>query len=109
MINVQEITSVNEIDTFIQNNRLSMLYVSQEDCNVCHAIYPKLKELLNNYPEIKLAHIDAGQVEAVAGKLLIFTVPTIILFFDQKEYLREGRFVQFEQLEARLEQLYNAV
>ncbi|MGM1021987.1 MAG: thioredoxin family protein [Bacillota bacterium] len=109
MINVQEITSVDEIDTFIQNNRLSMLYVSQDNCNVCHAIYPKLKELLNNYPEIKLAHIDASQVEAVAGKLLIFTVPMIILFFDQKEYLREGRFVQFEQLEARLEQLYNAV
>ncbi|QNR69715.1 MULTISPECIES: thioredoxin family protein [Paenibacillus] len=109
MINVQEITSENEIDSFIQDNRLSMLYVSQEDCNVCHAIYPKLKELLNNYPEIKLAHIDASQVEAVAGKLLIFTVPTIILFFDQKEYLREGRFVQFEQFEARLEQLYNAV
>ncbi|WP_289372439.1 thioredoxin family protein [Paenibacillus silvae] len=109
MINVQEITSVNEIDTFIQDNRLSMLYVSQDDCSVCHAIYPKLKELLNHYPEIKLAHIDASQVEAVAGKLLTFTVPTIILFYDQREYLRDGRFVQFEQLRARLDEVYSAI
>ncbi|MEK4730414.1 thioredoxin family protein [Paenibacillus sp. FSL L8-0641] len=109
MKDVQEITSTKEIDTFIQSNRLSMLYVSQEECNVCHAIYPKLKELLSNYPEIKLAHINATQVEEVTGKLLTFTVPTIMLFFDQKEHLREGRFVQFEQLEIRLQQLCNAI
>ncbi|OKP89156.1 thiol reductase thioredoxin [Paenibacillus sp. P3E] len=108
-MNVQEITSVGEIDTFIQNNRFSMLYVSQEDCNVCHAIYPKLKELLSNFPEIKLAHVDARRVGEVAGKFLIFTVPTIIMFLDQKEYLREGRFVQFEQLERKLQQLHNVI
>ncbi|MHA0858392.1 thioredoxin family protein [Paenibacillus sp. CMAA1364] len=108
-MNVQEITSVEEIDPFIQNSRLSMLYVSQEDCNVCHAIYPKLKALLSNYPKIKLAHIDASQVEEVAGELLIFTVPSIVMFLDQKEYLREGRFVQFQQLERQIQQLYNAL
>ncbi|OKP91021.1 thiol reductase thioredoxin [Paenibacillus helianthi] len=108
-MNVQEITSVGEIDTFIQNNRFSMLYVSQEDCNVCHAIYPKLKELLSNFPEIKLAHVDARRVGEVAGKFLIFTVPTIMMFLDQKEYLREGRFVQFEQLERKLQQLHNVI
>lgn len=108
-MNVQEITSVGEIDTFIQNNRLSLLYVSQEDCNVCHAIYPKLKELLSNFPEIKLAHVDARRVGEVAGKFLIFTVPTIMMFLDQKEYLREGRFVQFEQLERKLQQLNNLI
>ncbi|CAM3352766.1 thioredoxin family protein [Paenibacillus taichungensis] len=108
-MNVQEITSIKEIDTFIQNNRMSMLYVSQENCNVCHAIYPKLKELVSQYPEIKLAHIDARKVKEVAGKFLIFTVPTIMLFQGQQEYLREDRFVQFAQLELGLQQLYNAM
>lgn len=109
MIDVKEIKFVHEIDPFIEYNRLSMLYISQDDCSVCHAVYPKLKELLSHYPKIKLAHINANQVEAVAGKFLIFTAPVIILFYDQKEYLREGRFVQFEKLRVQLDQLYKAI
>ncbi|MEC0182431.1 thioredoxin family protein [Paenibacillus peoriae] len=109
MMEVQEITSIEEIEPFIQKNRLSILYVSREDCSVCHAIYPKIKELLRNYSEIKLAHIEASQVAEVAGKFLIFSVPAIIVFLDQKEYFREGRFVQFDRLATQLQQMYSMI
>ncbi|ADO56596.1 MULTISPECIES: thioredoxin family protein [Paenibacillus] len=101
----KELLSIEEIDAFIQNNRLSMLYFSQENCNVCHSVYPKLKDLLTKFPSIKLAHVDTSNVEEVVGKFLIFSVPTIIMFIDQRESFREGRFVQLGPLAARLQQL----
>ncbi|WP_313957949.1 thioredoxin family protein [Paenibacillus xylanexedens] len=93
----------------MQDRSLVLLYVSQEDCTVCHAILPKLKTLLTDYPHIQLVQVDAQQVPEVAGQFLIFSVPTLIMFYDQKELFREGRFVQFESLEKRIDQIYNAI
>ncbi|MGP0580389.1 thioredoxin family protein [Paenibacillus polymyxa] len=104
-----DLTSIQEIESFIGSNPLSMLYVSQDDCNVCYAIYPKLKTMLNLYPKLALAHVDASQVEEITGRFLIFSVPTILVFLDGREYLREGRFVQFEQLKKQLQLLSDEV
>ncbi|AHM66170.1 MULTISPECIES: thioredoxin family protein [Paenibacillus] len=108
-MSVVELTSIEEIDSFIEINPLSMLYVSQEDCNVCHAIYPKLKTMLKLYPKLALARVNASQVEEITGRFLIFSVPTILIFLDGREYLREGRFVQFEQLKKQLQLLSDEV
>ncbi|WP_343224591.1 thioredoxin family protein [Paenibacillus sp. ACRSA] len=93
----------------IQNSSLILLYVSQEECSVCHAILPKLMKLLTNYPHIQLIQVDAKQVTEVAGRFLIFSVPTFIMFYEQKELFREDRFVQFESLENRINQIYNSI
>lgn len=108
-MSVVELTSIEEIDSFIEINPLSMLYVSQEDCNVCHAIYPKLKTMLKLYLKLALARVNASQVEEITGRFLIFSVPTILVFLDGREYLREGRFVQFEQLKKQLQLLSDEV
>lgn len=94
------------VEEFLENHELSFLYVSRPDCSVCHAILPKLRELLDHYPLINLGHIDANKVEEVAEKFLIFTVPIMLLMIDQKEYIREDRFVRFDRLKGRLEQIY---
>ncbi|MEN1986961.1 thioredoxin family protein [Paenibacillus hubeiensis] len=105
MGHVLELGSIGEVHEFVQNHRLSILYVTQEDCSVCHAIYPKLLKLNDEFPEAKLGRVDAGKVKEVAGEFLIFSAPAISVFLDGKEYIREGRFVQFDDLTSRLELL----
>ncbi|MFD1066538.1 thioredoxin family protein [Oceanobacillus locisalsi] len=107
MKEVHELTSIKMIEDFLENHNLSFLFVSRPDCSVCHAVLPKLRTLLDDYPLIHLGHIDASKVEEVAEKFLIFTVPIMILIIDGKEYIREDRFVRFEQLEEKLDQIYN--
>ncbi len=34
----------------------------------------------------------------VSGEFLVFTVPTILVFYDGKEIIRQSRFIQFEKL-----------
>ncbi|GEN89074.1 thioredoxin family protein [Oceanobacillus sojae] len=106
MKKVHELTTIKMTEEFLQNHALSFLFVSRPDCSVCHAVLPKLRELLDKYPQIHLGHIDASKVEEVAEKFLIFTVPIMLLMIEGKEYIREDRFVRFDQLEEKLDQIY---
>lgn len=101
-----ELTSLNEVEAFLEKNKLCMIYVSRPECSVCHALIPKLREMLVHYPHIHFGHINANQVEAVAAKFLIFTVPTILLTMDQKEYIRANQFVRFDQLKTQIDRVY---
>jgi thiol-disulfide isomerase/thioredoxin len=109
MKELYELTSLDEIEAFLDKHKLGILYVSRPDCNVCHAILPKLRELLVHYPQIHLGHINAKQVEAVAARFMIFAVPTILVMIEQKEYLRADRFVRFDQLNEQIEQIYTQI
>ncbi|MDF2478865.1 MAG: thioredoxin [Sphingobacterium sp.] len=106
MKKLNELATLNMVEEFIENHELSFLYVSRPECSTCHAILPKLRELLDHYPLIHLGHIDASKVEEVAEKFLIFTVPIMLLMIDQREYLREDRFVHFDRLKEKLGQIY---
>ncbi|MCI2256472.1 thioredoxin family protein [Domibacillus sp. PGB-M46] len=107
MEKLNELTTLKMVEEFLENNEFSFLYISRPECSTCHAILYKLRELLGHYPLIHLGHIDANKVEEVAEKFLVFTVPIMLLMIDQKEYIREDRFVRFDRLKKKLDQIYD--
>lgn len=106
---MQKLTSIEEIDHFIDSHSLSFIYISRTSCSVCHALLPKVEKLLVNYPEIIPAHIVIDDMEEVAGKFSIFTVPVLLLFVEGKEYIREARIVHLDLLEEKLDRIYKNV
>ncbi|ASS70034.1 thioredoxin family protein [Bacillus atrophaeus] len=106
MKEVTELLSLNAIENFINRHQLSFIYISRSSCTVCHAVLPQLRELLEQFSHIKLGHVNADSVEEVAGRLSVFTVPVLLLFIEGTEFLREARFVHFEQLEQKLKRVY---
>ncbi|MDK2599419.1 thioredoxin family protein [Bacillus stercoris] len=98
--------SLDSIDHFIKQHQFSFIYISKYYCTVCHAVLPQLRIVLDQFPNIKLGHVNADDVAEVAGKFSVFTVPVLLLFIDGTEYLREARFVHFEQLEQKLDRVY---
>jgi len=97
------IQSVIDIQTKEQLEQLTakdepiILYFYSQDCNVCHAIFPKLMNLVNERP-IKVVKIDVNENREIAGQSLVFTVPTILMLYEGREILRESRFVDFEKI-----------
>ncbi len=84
-----------------------LLYFSGENCNVCHALRPKFKELFDNsFPQIKQIYLDAHQNPKISAYFQVFSVPTILVFLDGKEFIREGRTVSLYQLEEKLQRPY---
>ena len=61
---------------------------------------------MEKFPEIQLAHINSAEVEEVAERFTVFSVPALLLFLEGKEYLREARIVHINLFEERLQKIY---
>jgi len=100
------LTTIEAVEDFILENKLSFLFISQPNCSVCHSLLPQVQALIANYPEIRSGYIDAADVTEVAGRFSIFTVPVLLLFVEGKEYIREARIVHMELLEEKIDKIY---
>ncbi|WP_195573940.1 thioredoxin family protein [Paenibacillus sp. 1001270B_150601_E10] len=105
----ETLTSLEAVNAFVDRYPLSFVYVSSTDCSVCHALFPKVQDLLMKYPEIHLGNVNAQEVQEVAGALSIFTVPVLLLFVEGKEYLREARIVHLDLLDEKIKRIYDLV
>lgn len=107
LVNVmKELFSIKEVDDFVNHHHLAFLYISRNNCSVCHDLLPKIKNVMADFPNIQLALINADHVPEIAGHFTIFTAPVLILFVDGKEVLREARFVHVEPFREKVEKIY---
>ena len=49
---------------------------------MCHAVLPQIEDIVASYPNTELAVINQSDVETIAGKLSIFTVPVDLIFYE---------------------------
>ena len=99
--NFAYINSLDELES-IRKNPTYILYFSSEDCNVCHDVFPKLIAL-NEIGKLPIGRIDVKTNLEIAGQHLVFNIPTILIFNDNIEILRESRFIDFSKLERILD------
>jgi thiol-disulfide isomerase/thioredoxin len=98
--------SIEDVEHFINSHHLAFLYISKTNCSVCHALLPKVKEVMAEFPKIQMAFVNVDDIPDIAGHLSIFTAPVLILYVDGKEVLREARFVHIEQFMKKVKNIY---
>lgn len=102
-----DLFTLGDFHSFISSNKAAAIYFSTPDCNVCKVLKPKLIEMLNqNFPLINFAYVNCGKAKELAAQQSIFSVPTILFFFEGKEYIRKARFVNLGELKDELERIY---
>jgi len=107
-MNYVALQNLDAIKKALQENPLALVYFSHENCNVCKVLKPKVKELLvNNFPKVSLFYVNTVNYPEVAGQFSVFTVPTILVFFEEKEYIRESRHINLSAFSERIRKLYN--
>lgn len=106
MRNYQVLQTIDEVDNMVNQHTLSFIYISKTNCSVCHALLPKVQQMMSRFPEIEFGHVTVDEVEAIAGHFAIFTVPVLLLFSNGKELVREARFVRMEELEEKIKKIY---
>ncbi|GAA0121480.1 MAG: thioredoxin family protein [Clostridium argentinense] len=99
--------SLEEILYSIKNSKLSLILASTKDCGVCTSIEPRVKNLIRKYPNINYKHIFIDSMIRASGEFTIFTVPTIIIFAEDKEIHRESRFIDFQKLNFEITRWYD--
>ncbi len=84
--------TIETIKETINNKSGVMLYFSGQDCGVCEALKPKIKDALDqNFPLIEQIYIDAALNQNISAEFNVFAVPTILVFLDGKEFIRKSR------------------
>lgn len=102
-----ELNTLDEIDEFIKNNTIAMLYFTSEGCNVCGGLLPKIEEMLIKFPKINISKIKVDKFTQAAGQYSIFTLPGILVYIEGKEIIREARFISVEILEETIKRYYD--
>ena len=98
---------LEELQKIIRSEVGVLLYFSGENCNVCHALRPKFKKLFDDkFPKIEQIYLDAHENVQIATNYQIFSVPTMLVFLDGREFIREGRTVSMVQMEEKLTRPY---
>ena len=95
-----------QLETNIQQYGAVMVYFSGENCGVCNVLKPQVQNLLNSkYPKIKQFYIEANNSQLYLA-FGVFTVPTVIVYFDNKEFIRKSRNFGLVELENELARPY---
>jgi len=50
-------------------------------------------------------NLEASEVPKAVGQLSLFAVPVVILFYEGKEFHRQAKIIDFEELEYRIGQI----
>lgn len=99
--------TLEELQTTIKTEVGVLLYFSGENCNVCHALRPKFKELFDaEFSQIKQIYLDAEEHAEIAAQYQVLSVPTMLVFLDGREFVREGRAVSMFKLQEQLTRPY---
>jgi thioredoxin-like negative regulator of GroEL len=104
------IDSMERLRELTGDSEGALLYFSNEACNVCKVLKPKVTELLlEQFPRMETGYVDTDQSPELSGQHRVFTIPTILLFFQGREQHRFSRNISLHQLEAAIERPYGLI
>lgn len=100
--------TLETIQQILDKNDAVMLYFSAPTCNVCHALKPKLVEAITTeFPIFMIESIDISETPEIASQFSVFTIPTVLIFFQGREFLRKSRHMSVSEVVEDIRRPYN--
>ena len=107
---MREINKKEEILEILKTSKAVMLYFGATNCGVCQVLKPKIEKNISlNFPKMKQYYINSNQNLDIASFFNIFSSPTILVFFEGKEFKRYGRNISLDIFNSELKRLYEMV
>ena len=89
---MKNLNNLDEVQEIISTEKAVLIYFSGQNCSVCTVLKPKIEEQIKlNFPKIKTYEVKADLYKQITSNFLVFSIPTILVFFDSKEFKRYGR------------------
>ncbi|MBD3809517.1 MAG: thioredoxin family protein [Sulfuricurvum sp.] len=102
---MQTLDSINQTLT---SHDAVMLYFSAPTCNVCYALKPKLTQAITEYfPTFIIESIDISEKPEIASHFSVFAIPTVLIFFQGREFLRKTRHMSVGEVIEDIRRPYN--
>lgn len=105
---ITQITDVNEFNSFLEQEPAVLAYFSTVECNVCKVLKPRVHEILSqDFPKVKMVYVEINQAPELAASYTVFAVPTLVIFFEGREYIRKSRNFGLEEFRNELMRPYD--
>jgi thioredoxin 1 len=101
---------IKDIESLVTNNSALLLYFYNDNCAPCKILRPKVQELVQDeFPNIEFHLINAEQFPATSAQYGVFSSPTLLVFFEGKEYIRESKNISISELHDKIERIYQMI
>jgi thiol-disulfide isomerase/thioredoxin len=87
----------------ILNQDLVMVVAKTHTCSTCQMIVPHLEKNVKYLDKFNQYQIFIDDIDQFRGEYVIFSVPTVLIYSNGKELLRESRFINIEKINRLLE------
>jgi len=87
----------------LMNEDLSIIIAKSHNCSTCKMINTHLENTINDFKTLNVAQVFVDDVEAFRGEYVVFSVPTVLIYSNGKEMLRESRFIDVTKINRLLD------
>ncbi|WP_425379752.1 thioredoxin [Spiroplasma endosymbiont of Stenodema calcarata] len=99
---VKEIKTVDEFENVIAESKLTLVDFYADWCGPCKMIAPVINELAKERSDVNFIKINVDELQDLAQKYGILSIPTLITFQNGNELKRKTGFVPRNEIEQEL-------
>jgi len=99
-----------ELRDKVNQSKGVVLYFKNDRCAPCLAIRTKVEDLITTkFPKIEFIIADSQIDPLLSNEFNVFANPTILTFFEGKEYSRKSKYISIDGLSKETKRLYKMV
>ena len=104
---MKQIQNLNELKEYINTGLPVLIYFSGENCSVCKDLQPKIQNKISeNFDKMKIYEVQSELHKEIASHFTVFSIPTTLVFFDKKEFMRVGRNMSLANFINKIQRVY---
>lgn len=105
---MKQAQNLHQVQNSINTGNPVLIYFSGENCSVCKVLKPKIEEEISkNFPLFDLLEVQTDIHKEITSHFTVFSIPTMLVFFDKKEFFRRGRNMSVSMLMEEIKRPYN--
>lgn len=99
--------TIKQLRQIIDQRSALLIYFQNDHCSPCISLRPKVEVMAKaDFPKMHLQFIDSFQNPELTAHFGVFAHPTLLIFFDGKEYIRASKYVSISELKSKIARPY---
>ncbi len=107
---MEEVDNILTLKEILGLEPAVLVYFYNDTCAPCVALRPKVAEMASsNFPKLRLIFCNALRMAEAASEYGIFASPTLLVFFEGRETIRESKYISINGLHDAIQRYYNLI
>ncbi len=104
---MKQATKLLQLQDSINTGEPVLIYFSGENCSVCKVLKPKIEQSVKKeFSRFVMYEVKTDLYKELTSHFTVFSIPTILVYFDTKEFKRYGRNISISLFIEELKRPY---